>query len=56
MYEFVNEFMYIHGVNCLAHVKCYSDCAYTVVYWWLKPVEMVLFMLCNAVAIEWFLL
>ena len=24
--ECVNEFMYIHSVKCLTHVKCYSDC------------------------------
>ena len=25
MCKFGNEFMYIHSIKCLTHVKCYSD-------------------------------
>ena len=43
VYEFVNEFIYIYNVKCLAHINKYSDCA----CWWLHMIEIC----CNGVYI-----
>ena len=49
VYEFVNEFMYIHSALHMSSVMCAGGC------FWLKPVAMILFMYCNALSIEFLL-
>ena len=46
MFVFCSLCVYVDCVECFAHVYC--DCT----FWWLKPVAMVLFMLCSAVLVE----
>ena len=45
--------MYIHIVKCIAHVSATVNVC-DGGYLWLKLVAMVLFMVCNVVAAEWF--
>ena len=49
---FVDEFICILHFKSVVNVKCYSGLR-TSSCIWLKPVAMVLFMLCN-VLVEWF--
>ena len=42
---------YVDCVECFAHVYCYCDCASDGLIY-VKPVVMVLFMLCSAVLVE----
>ena len=58
VYEFINEFMYICRF-AVSYVLLMANATVKVLAgsgFWSKPVSTVLFMLCNYVSVEWFLL